>query len=102
MGPPQLRIGEPLPILHRADGSVVALPDDALPLLPPELENYKPAATGEPPLARAPQWVRTTDPATGAPALRENQSKFATPVSAHLCHCLAAARRQCYVRSCWG
>src|SRR5580692_335906 len=66
--------GEPLPILHRADGSVVPLPDDALPLLPPELEDYKPAATGEPPLARAPQWVRTTDPATGAPALRETNT----------------------------
>src|SRR3984893_5431385 len=66
--------GEPLPILHRADGSVVPLPDDALPLLPPELEDYKPTATGEPPLARAPQWVRTTDPATGAPALRETNT----------------------------
>jgi leucyl-tRNA synthetase len=63
--------GEPLPILHLADGSVVALPDDALPLLPPELEDYKPTPTGEPPLARAPQWLRSTDSATGAPALRE-------------------------------
>jgi leucyl-tRNA synthetase len=66
--------GEPLPILHLADGSVVALPDDALPLLPPELEDYKPTPTGEPPLARAPHWVRTTDPATGAPALRETNT----------------------------
>jgi leucyl-tRNA synthetase len=66
--------GEPLPILHRADGSVVPLPDDGLPLLPPELEDYKPTATGEPPLARAPQWVRTTDPATGEPALRETNT----------------------------
>jgi leucyl-tRNA synthetase len=66
--------GEPLPILHRADGSVVALPDDALPLLPPELVDYKPTATGEPPLARTPHWVRTSDPATGAPALRETNT----------------------------
>jgi leucyl-tRNA synthetase len=66
--------GEPLPILHRADGSVVPLPDDALPLLPPELEDYKPTATGEPPLARAPQWVRTTDPVTGELALRETNT----------------------------
>jgi leucyl-tRNA synthetase len=66
--------GEPLPILHRSDGSVVALPDDALPLLPPELDDYKPAPTGEPPLARAPRWVQTTDPATGAPALRETNT----------------------------
>jgi leucyl-tRNA synthetase len=66
--------GEPLPILHCADGSVVALPDDALPLLPPELVDYKPTATGEPPLARTPHWVRTTDPATGAAALRETNT----------------------------
>jgi leucyl-tRNA synthetase len=66
--------GEPLPILHRSDGSIVPLPEDALPLLPPELEDYKPSETGEPPLARAPQWVRTTDPATGAPALRETNT----------------------------
>ena len=66
--------GEPLPILHLADGSVVALPDDALPLLPPELEDYKPTPTGEPPLARASQWLRATDPATGAPALRETNT----------------------------
>jgi leucyl-tRNA synthetase len=66
--------GEPLPILHRADGSVVALPDDVLPLLPPELVDYKPTATGEPPLARTQHWVRTTDPATGAPALRETNT----------------------------
>ena len=42
--------------------------------MPPELEDYKPTAAGEPPLARAPQWVRTTDPATGAPALRETNT----------------------------
>jgi leucyl-tRNA synthetase len=66
--------GEPLPILHRGDGSVVPLPDEALPLLPPELEDYKPTSTGEPPLARAPQWVRTTDPATAEPALRETNT----------------------------
>jgi leucyl-tRNA synthetase len=66
--------GEPLPILHLADGSVVPLPDDALPLLPPELEDYKPAPTGEPPLARAPEWLRSTDPATGAAALRETNT----------------------------
>jgi leucyl-tRNA synthetase len=66
--------GEPLPILHLADGSVIALPDDTLPLLPPELEDYKPTLTGEPPLTRAPQWVRTTDQATGAAALRETNT----------------------------
>jgi leucyl-tRNA synthetase len=66
--------GEPLPILHRSDGAVVPLPDDALPLLPPALEDYRPTPTGEPPLMRATDWVRTRDPATGAPALRETNT----------------------------
>jgi leucyl-tRNA synthetase len=53
--------GEPFPIVWQpaADGSFHhhALPESALPLLPPELSDFKPTATGEPPLARAKQWV---------------------------------------------
>jgi leucyl-tRNA synthetase len=66
--------GEPIPVLHRADGSIVALPEDALPLLPPELDDYRPTASGEPPLARAESWVKTTDPSSGAPAWRETNT----------------------------
>jgi leucyl-tRNA synthetase len=53
--------GEPFPIVWQPapDGSFhhQALPESALPLLPPELSDFKPTATGEPPLARAKQWV---------------------------------------------
>ena len=66
--------GEPIPVLHLSDGSVVPLPEDSLPLLPPELEDYTPAPGGEPPLARATEWLRTTDPRTGEPALRETNT----------------------------
>ncbi len=66
--------GEPIPILHLSDGRVVPLPEDSLPLLPPELENYAPAPGGDPPLARATEWLRTTDPRTGEPALRETNT----------------------------
>ena len=66
--------GEPIPVLHRADGSIVPLPEDALPLLPPELDDYRPTASGEPPLARAESWVKTTDPRSGAPAWRETNT----------------------------
>ena len=66
--------GEPIPVLHRQDGSVVPLPEDALPLLPPQLDEYRPTESGEPPLARAQDWVRTTDPATGEPAWRETNT----------------------------
>jgi leucyl-tRNA synthetase len=66
--------GEPLPVLHRADGTVVPLPEDALPLLPPELDDYKPTEHGKPPLTRAEDWVNTTDPSSGAPAMRETNT----------------------------
>ena len=53
--------GEPFPITweRSADGSFRhrALPESALPLQPPELSDFKPTATGEPPLARAREWV---------------------------------------------
>jgi leucyl-tRNA synthetase len=57
--------GEPFPILWRKtpDGTVQheAVPESALPVLPPELTDYKPTTTGEPPLARAKDWVRQPD-----------------------------------------
>ena len=66
--------GEPIPVLHLPDGSVQALPEDALPLLPPALDDYTPADGGEPPLARATDWVQTTVPGTGTPAVRETNT----------------------------
>jgi leucyl-tRNA synthetase len=53
---------------------VVPLPEDSLPVLPPELKDYTPAPGGEPPLARATAWLSTTDPRTGEPALRETNT----------------------------
>jgi leucyl-tRNA synthetase len=48
--------GEPFPIIWK-DGHHEALPESALPVLPPTLEDYKPTASGEPPLARAKDWL---------------------------------------------
>ena len=57
--------GEPFPIVWKfgPDGESYheALPESALPVLPPTLEDYKPTATGEPPLARAKDWVNLPD-----------------------------------------
>jgi len=66
--------GEPFPLIELADGTVRALSVDDLPVLLPELQEYKPTADGRPPLARAAQWVATTDPETGAPARRETNT----------------------------
>ena len=52
--------GEPFPIIWR-DGYHEALEESDLPLLPPELDDYKPTADGEPPLARAADWVNLSD-----------------------------------------
>jgi len=66
--------GEPIPVLHLADGTVVPLPEDSLPVLPPALDDIRPTASGEPPLARAEDWVNTTVPGTDIPARRETNT----------------------------
>jgi leucyl-tRNA synthetase len=54
--------GEPFPIVWR-DGKHEALPESELPLRPPELADFKPTGTGEPPLAKAKEWLRYSDAA---------------------------------------
>ncbi|PYJ71340.1 MAG: leucine--tRNA ligase [Verrucomicrobia bacterium] len=54
--------GEPIPIVWR-DGKHEALSENELPIVPPPLDDYKPSGTGEPPLAKAKDWVRYSDKA---------------------------------------
>lgn len=49
--------GEPIPIINFDDGTSVALSDDQLPLILPELEDYSPSKTGSSPLDKAVDWV---------------------------------------------
>lgn len=65
--------GEPFPIIH-VDGEAKAIPKSELPLVLPSVEKYEPTGNGEPPLANAQDWVKTTDPETGKPALRETNT----------------------------
>lgn len=57
--------GEPFPIVWRKDskGNLYhdALPESALPVVPPPLEDYKPTPDAQPPLARARDWVDLPD-----------------------------------------
>src|ERR1043166_34379 len=57
--------GEPFPIVWKQDAQGVlcheALPESALPVLPPPLDDYKPTPDGQPPLARAKVWVNLPD-----------------------------------------
>jgi leucyl-tRNA synthetase len=55
--------GEPFPIVWQ-DGNHRALTESELPVVPPALEDYKPTGTGEPPLAKAEDWIRYSDKAT--------------------------------------
>ncbi len=66
--------GEPIPMLHRADGRTVPVPEDALPVTLPEVVRYEPTGTGESPLAAIPSWVDTVDPRDGTPAKRETNT----------------------------
>ncbi len=52
--------GEPFPIVWR-DGNHEALSESELPLLAPELEDYKPTGTPEPLLSKATDWVDLGD-----------------------------------------
>jgi len=49
--------GEPFPLLHCEDGSVIALDEKDLPLILPPVESYKPSGTGESPLAKIDNWL---------------------------------------------
>jgi leucyl-tRNA synthetase len=55
--------GEPFPIVWR-EGHHEPLPESELPVLLPELSDFKPTPTGEPPLARAQDWVNRPDGST--------------------------------------
>tara|TARA_R110000868_G_scaffold378658_7_gene644209 strand:- start:2585 stop:5116 length:2532 start_codon:yes stop_codon:yes gene_type:complete len=65
--------GEPFPIIH-VDGEAKAISESELPLELPEVEKYQPTGDGEPPLANATDWIKTTDPETGKAALRETNT----------------------------
>ncbi|MBR6021312.1 MAG: leucine--tRNA ligase [Kiritimatiellae bacterium] len=66
--------GEPFPLLHCEKCGVVPVPESDLPVRLPEMEDYRPTPDGRPPLARAKDWVETTCPRCGGPALRETNT----------------------------
>lgn len=50
--------GEPIPIVHAADGTKKLIPLDELPITLPEISSYEPTGTGESPLAAVVDWVQ--------------------------------------------
>ena len=65
--------GEPFPIIH-VDGDPKPVGEDNLPVTLPEMDDFEPTEDGEPPLAKATDWVQTEDPETGKPAKRETNT----------------------------
>ena len=55
--------GEPFPIVWE-NGQHRAISESELPLTPPPLDDFKPTGTGEPPLARAEDWIRYSETST--------------------------------------
>ncbi|HSR26472.1 MAG TPA: leucine--tRNA ligase [Candidatus Eisenbacteria bacterium] len=63
--------GPPIPIVHCPACGPVAVPDEELPVLLPEVEDVRPAGTGLSPLAAVESFVRAACPRCGGPGRRE-------------------------------
>ena len=61
--------GCPIPVVYCGDCGIVGIPEEELPVLLPEVEDYKPK--GVPPLAQAEDWVRVPCPRCGREGRRE-------------------------------
>ncbi|HUX12038.1 MAG TPA: leucine--tRNA ligase [Spirochaetia bacterium] len=67
--------GEPIPLVHCADGTIVPVAEEALPVRLPEVESYRPIGTGESPLAAVEDWVHCDCPdGTRGAGLRETNT----------------------------
>ncbi len=64
--------GCPIPIVHCESCGLVPVPDDQLPVVLPEIEEFLPK--GRSPLAAAEDWVNVDCPTCGGPASRETDT----------------------------
>ena len=64
--------GCPIPIVYCERDGIVPVPEDQLPVVLPDIEDYTPK--GQSPLAAAEDWVQHDVPACGGPARRETDT----------------------------
>jgi leucyl-tRNA synthetase len=66
--------GTPIPVIHCDHCGIVPVPEDQLPVLLPYVDDYRPAADGQSPLAKSAEFVNTTCPVCGRPARRDTDT----------------------------
>ena len=66
--------GAPIPIIHCEKDGAVPVPDDQLPVVLPDVDDYKPKDGNISALAGVTDWVNTTCPICGGPAKRETDT----------------------------
>lgn len=66
--------GEPIPLIHCKNCGTVAVKEEDLPVILPDVSSYQPTSTGESPLAAIEDWVNTTCPECGNKAKRETNT----------------------------
>ena len=64
--------GCPIPVVYCEECGIVPVPDDELPVVLPEVEDYLPK--GRPPLAQAEEWVNVPCPTCGGAGRRETET----------------------------
>lgn len=69
--------GCPIPIAYDKDGNPHPIPEDQLPVLIPEVDDYKPDNSGRSALAKAKDWLKVT--INGEEMTRETDTLDATP-----------------------
>jgi leucyl-tRNA synthetase len=66
--------GAPIPIIDCPKCGNVLVPDDQLPVILPELDDFQPSGDGRSALARATDWLHVDCPQCGGPAERETDT----------------------------
>lgn len=66
--------GEPIPMVNCPECGWVPVPEEELPLVLPDVENYEPTDNGESPIAKMRSWVECSCPKCGGKAERETDT----------------------------
>ncbi len=66
--------GEPIPVIHCKECGIVPVPEEDLPIVLPDIDNYKPTDNGESPLSSIDFWVNVKCPKCNQQAKRETDT----------------------------